>query len=286
MNRKRGHKKGNKPKAPATTAPSEAVVNVVSEENTGNDEYKSGKEVDTPSSTGTDQPLKESLPVAESPCGEDLPLNNSESVDLEEDAEMEDKREVKMDCSEQQCRCSPMEERREEDEEEGEDEDEENEVKILGKGEVESKQQSQLGNSLVEEPIRQSQPEIADKLGATTQSQKGSTPAEREEQSKAVHGKRHKVFQSPASSQHNEIHFLASVLLDNHGGEKFIYTELQDKAKMLNSFYPENSMLLNLCGTLFPNNHKSVWRGPHSLFQRQGSSQTASIQAAMETFMK
>ncbi|GLT61666.1 hypothetical protein SLA2020_343550 [Shorea laevis] len=242
MKRKRGHKKGNKPKAPATTAPTE------------------------------------------SPGGEDLSLNNSESVDLDEDAEMEDKREVKMDSSEQQCQCSPMEERREEEEEEeeeeGEDEYEENVVKILGKGEVESKQQSQLGNSLAEELIRQSQPEIADKLGAIAQIQKGSTPAEREEQSKAVHGKRHKVFRSPSSSQHSEIHFLASVLLDNHG------EELQDKAKMLSSFYLENYMLLNLCGTLFPNNHKSVWRGPHSLFQRQGSSQTASIQAAIETFMK
>ncbi|XWS67478.1 hypothetical protein CRYUN_Cryun04dG0009900 [Craigia yunnanensis] len=59
MKRKRGHKKGNKAKSnAAVVAPIEAAVNVVSvnsEDGSVNDEYESGMEVGTPSSTGTDQ---------------------------------------------------------------------------------------------------------------------------------------------------------------------------------------------------------------------------------------
>ncbi|KAK9286209.1 hypothetical protein L1049_014594 [Liquidambar formosana] len=65
MKRKRGHKKG-KSKKPPVVGPNEAYVNVVSlntEDNSGlddfdNAEYDSVMEVDTPSSTGTDQPDK------------------------------------------------------------------------------------------------------------------------------------------------------------------------------------------------------------------------------------
>lgn len=61
MKRKRGHKKGKKAKKNvAVAAPSEAAVNVVSinsEDNSVNDEYESGMEVDTPISAGTDQAL-------------------------------------------------------------------------------------------------------------------------------------------------------------------------------------------------------------------------------------
>jgi hypothetical protein len=64
MKRKRGHKKG-KPKGPPLVVKNEASVSAVSlntEENSGLDgfgndtKYESGMEVDTPSSTGTDQP--------------------------------------------------------------------------------------------------------------------------------------------------------------------------------------------------------------------------------------
>ncbi|OMO92266.1 hypothetical protein COLO4_17725 [Corchorus olitorius] len=61
MKRKRGHKKGNKARAkPAAVVPNEAAVNVVSvnsEDNSVKDEHESGMEVDTPSSTGTEQAL-------------------------------------------------------------------------------------------------------------------------------------------------------------------------------------------------------------------------------------
>ncbi|GLT77316.1 hypothetical protein SLA2020_489140 [Shorea laevis] len=192
---------------------------------------------------------EESSPV-ESPGNEDSSLNNGESADLDEDAEVDDKREkVKVEANEQQY--SPMEESHGEEEEE--DENEDNDIRILGKDEGERKQLSQLGSSLAEEPSRQSQPEIVDKSAAVAQGEKESTPVKHEEQSE----KRHKESQ-----------------------------ERQDKAKMLNSFYHENPVLLNLCETLFPNNQNSVWRGPHSIFQHQGSSQTSSIQAAIETLMK
>lgn len=59
MKRKRGHKKGNKAKSnsAALVAPNEATGNVASvntDDNSVNDDYESGMEVDTPSSTRTD----------------------------------------------------------------------------------------------------------------------------------------------------------------------------------------------------------------------------------------
>ncbi|PPD72050.1 hypothetical protein GOBAR_DD31052 [Gossypium barbadense] len=59
MKRKRGHKKGNKAKANAAAlvAPNEGTGNVASvntDDNSVNDDYESGMEVDTPSSTRTD----------------------------------------------------------------------------------------------------------------------------------------------------------------------------------------------------------------------------------------
>ena len=64
MKRKRGHKKG-KPKGAPVVSKNEVSINLVSantEDNSGLDgfgndnKYESGMEVDTPSSTGTDQP--------------------------------------------------------------------------------------------------------------------------------------------------------------------------------------------------------------------------------------
>lgn len=62
MKRKRGHKKGKIKKA-SSASKNEKVSNVISLDNSnnmdeyGNDEYESAMEVDTPSSTGTDQPV-------------------------------------------------------------------------------------------------------------------------------------------------------------------------------------------------------------------------------------
>lgn len=49
----------------------------------------------------------------------------------------------------------------------------------------------------------------------------------------------------------------------------------------------ENPMVLELCGTLFPDGHKSIWSGPHSLARLKGSTRvSSSIHAAISTFMK
>jgi hypothetical protein len=62
--------------------------------------------------------------------------------------------------------------------------------------------------------------------------------------------------------------------------------EREEKVKVFKKFYIENPLLLSLCGTLFPDNQRSVWSGPHSLVQHQDSGHTSSIHAAIETFMK
>lgn len=65
--------------------------------------------------------------------------------------------------------------------------------------------------------------------------------------------------------------------------------ELQEKhkkSKVCKNLELENPMLLDLCGILFPDNHKSVWSGPHSLNQHHRSARTSSIHAAIATFMK
>ncbi|KAF6171111.1 hypothetical protein GIB67_020590 [Kingdonia uniflora] len=49
----------------------------------------------------------------------------------------------------------------------------------------------------------------------------------------------------------------------------------------------DNPMILELCGTLFPNNPRSVWRGPHSLACPRGAvHKTSAIHAAIATLMK
>ncbi|KAK9287145.1 hypothetical protein L1049_015556 [Liquidambar formosana] len=62
--------------------------------------------------------------------------------------------------------------------------------------------------------------------------------------------------------------------------------EKHKKSKIYENFRFENPMLLKLCGTLFPENPRSVWSGPHSLVQQQGSGRSSSIHAAIATFMK
>ncbi|CAK7329003.1 unnamed protein product [Dovyalis caffra] len=53
--------------------------------------------------------------------------------------------------------------------------------------------------------------------------------------------------------------------------------ERQEKVNVFKNFYIENPLLLSLCGTLFPDDQRSVWKGPHSLVQQQNSGHTSSI---------
>ncbi|KAK8522376.1 hypothetical protein V6N13_115348 [Hibiscus sabdariffa] len=202
---------------------------------------------------------EESSPVG-SPYGDDSSPNMDESGDPYADAEVEGEGEkVKREVSDHQY--NHMAERHEEEEddveEEEEEDGEENEMKPMNKDEGhQTKEQSQFRGSLSEEPSRKSQPEAVDKPGAVALNQRGSTPAQNEEESKTVQQQRYKESQ-----------------------------ERQQRSKMLESFRFENPMLLNLCGILFPDNKKSVWSGPHSLVQNRGS-RTTPIHAAIETFMK
>lgn len=52
-----------------------------------------------------------------------------------------------------------------------------------------------------------------------------------------------------------------------------------------NLFCHENPLLLQICETLFSNDGRSVWSGPHSLVRRQAS-ERSSIHAAVSMFMK
>ncbi|CAA2960188.1 uncharacterized protein LOC111409825 isoform X2 [Olea europaea var. sylvestris] len=58
------------------------------------------------------------------------------------------------------------------------------------------------------------------------------------------------------------------------------------RAKMLENLrYLENPMLLELCGTLFSEDNRSFWSGPHSLVERRSSTRKSSIHDAIATFM-
>ncbi|XP_059313532.1 uncharacterized protein LOC132064542 [Lycium ferocissimum] len=66
--------------------------------------------------------------------------------------------------------------------------------------------------------------------------------------------------------------------------------ELQNKhqkAKMLENLrYLENPSVMELSRTLFADDKRSVWNGPHSLVKRKGSSRKSSIHAAVSMLMK
>lgn len=65
--------------------------------------------------------------------------------------------------------------------------------------------------------------------------------------------------------------------------------ELQGKkkrAKILEEFQFENPLLRGLSRSLFPENRRSVWSGPHSLVHRKDNDRRSSIHAAIEELMK
>ncbi|GAV90210.1 Bromodomain domain-containing protein [Cephalotus follicularis] len=198
-----------------------------------------------------------------SPCGEDSSSNMDESLDGDVDAEVEGNRdEVKVEVTEQHY--SPMEEKHEEEgeedeDEEAEEEEEESEIKVQKKGEGDTKEQSQIDDRSREEPNGESQPAILGKSGAVVQD--------------------HTQRGYPLEGQHEET---VTAQQQKHQDPQ----ELQEKAKLYESFQFENPMLLSLCGVLFPDNHKSVWSGQHSLAQYQGPRRISSIHKAVETLMK
>ncbi|EYU26479.1 hypothetical protein ABFS82_02G073400 [Erythranthe guttata] len=73
---------------------------------------------------------------------------------------------------------------------------------------------------------------------------------------------------------------------DQHKPKEFL--NKKQRAKMMeNLHYLENPMLLELYGTLFADNSKSLWNGPHSLVgQSQCSNRRSSFHSAITSFMK
>lgn len=59
------------------------------------------------------------------------------------------------------------------------------------------------------------------------------------------------------------------------------------KAKMLENLrHLENPMIFELCGTLFADDKRSVWNGPHSLVQQKASTRKSAIRAAVSKLLQ
>ncbi|KDP42438.1 hypothetical protein JCGZ_00235 [Jatropha curcas] len=211
---------------------------------------------------------QEGSPLTESPGGEDSSSNMDESVDPDADAEVEGKgQDVKMEDTEQQfstVKDKPDEAEDEDDdddeeEEEDEEEEQEDETEIQKKGKVETSEKSGFADRLGEEPNQQSQPGLSDNTGLVVQihTDKGRMTGQHEDKTLAVQRSKDKESQ-----------------------------EQKQKDKMFEKFRSENPMLFSLCKSLFPDNNKSLWSGPHSLVRHEGSDRTSSIHAAIETLMK
>lgn len=211
----------------------------------------------------TQEPNQEESSLGESARGDDSSSDMGESQNLDADAEVEGKREevkgesAKQEYSHMEVKHEEEQEEEEDDEEDEEEEDEEggdeeNEIDMQKKGEGEGLAQSKIGERLGEESMRQSEPGKPENSGGIQ-----THSDEHDEEAVAVQKQAHKNSQEWAA-----------------------------KAKLYSSFNSENPMLLRLCGTLFPNDHTSVWSGPHSLVQPPVSAHTNSFHAAIESFMQ
>lgn len=132
-----------------------------------------------------------------------------------------------------------------------ENQENESENEIRKNGEGETSEQSQLGDRTGEDPNSQTPTQIAES---------GAIPKKKEE--KSVQNEE----EAAAAEQHKR--------------------KMDEKTKMYKEFLQaENPMLLELCGTLFPNNRSSAWSRPHSLVQHPGSERGSSIHSAIATLM-
>lgn len=132
-----------------------------------------------------------------------------------------------------------------------ENQENESENEIRKNGEGETSEQSQLGDRTGEDPNSQTPTQIAES---------GAIPKKKEE--KSVQNEE----EAAAAEQHKR--------------------KMDEKTKMYKEFLQaENPMLLELCGTLFPNNRSSAWSRPHSLVQHPGSERGSSVHSAIATLM-
>ncbi|OWM79332.1 hypothetical protein CDL15_Pgr003505 [Punica granatum] len=190
-----------------------------------------------------------------SPYGEGSSSNSEDSQDRDADADMEDKgEEVKLEPSQQQ-QHSPRNQK-----ERGEDEkdrgDDETETRQSDDSQTQPPDKSQDTDSLGVETATKQQVKGPESSGVQESSQK-EIALEKLEENAAV---QHQKMKEAREKKH--------------------------KAQLYKSLYSENPTVLSLCGSLFPEDPNSVWSGPHSLVLRRRPSQSSSILAAIESFMK
>ncbi|OVA04290.1 Bromodomain [Macleaya cordata] len=190
------------------------------------------------------------------PFSEDASSNLEPSPDPGADADMEEQgEEMKSERSEQQH--SPSQ-----DKQEISDNEVENQNKDVG----EPSEQLQIGDGSGEDPNPQSRSQEMEDSGFVTQvgSQKNDSPLQQKEEPATVQKLQQKKQEE----------------LEKWNQQTYVYKKL---------FGDENPSQLELCGTLFPDDPKSVWGGPHSLAHHNASSVRSSssgIHAAIAMFMK
>ncbi|KAJ6711291.1 DNA-BINDING BROMODOMAIN-CONTAINING PROTEIN [Salix purpurea] len=195
---------------------------------------------------------QEESSLAGSPC-EDSSSNMGESLDPDAYVEVEGKaHEGKVEVTERQQ--SPVE-KREDEEEEDDDDDEDDEMEVQKQGKDELPEKSQFADGSGDQ---QPQPVISENANIHIHTQKDALVLHEEE----------------------------TITVQKNKRKLQELQEREEKVKVFKKFYIENPLLLNLCGTLFPDNQRTVWSGPHSLVQHQDSGRTSSIRTAIETFMK
>ncbi|CBI29708.3 unnamed protein product, partial [Vitis vinifera] len=197
--------------------------------------------------------------LIESPGDDDTSSNMDNSLDPEADADLIEKgEEVKSEAAEQQY-SSQLE---------NQENESENEIRKNGEGET--SEQSQLGDRTGEDPNSQTPTQIAES---------GAIPKKKEE--KSVQNEE----EAAAAEQHKRKD-LASGAVIYHEKKNYKDLLMDEKTKMYKEFLQaENPMLLELCGTLFPNNRSSAWSRPHSLVQHPGSERGSSVHSAIATLM-
>lgn len=205
------------------------------------------------SSSHVAQEMKPEEPSpAESLSGEDTSSNMENSPGPDADAGLEEKgEEVKLEGSEQIHGPSPLQERPEM--EKG------TEMEIQTKGGVEISGQSQPGERSEEEHIRDYRTPAVESGGdMQVDVPVGDMPRHDENETAAIERQKLKEL-----------------------------SEKKQKAKMYENLHRfENPTLLELCGTLFPDNRKSIWSGPHSLARHHYPGRSSLIHEAVVTFMK
>ncbi|XP_030503612.2 uncharacterized protein LOC115718926 [Cannabis sativa] len=209
---------------------------------------------------------EESSP-AESPSGENSSSDMDESsADPNATAEGEERKEGTMEESKQQSQPSAEKEKEEENEdedEEGDDDDDdddadgENGVEVANEENVETPEQFDKSN---EDADKRSQQAIGEESGDRIQSD--------------THRK------EDTTMQHEEL----TTDVDRHKNKEIEESHKKFKANQIKLL--ENPMLLDLCGVLFPDNPKSIWRGPHSLVHCKNTSRRSSIHTAIDSLMK